>query len=267
MSSYPCEHCQRTFTSKSNLSRHQSRARYCLQARGMEIKYYTCQCSSRFTRKDDLHYHQKTCDFVKNHTPLPPQGTSTEDFMLKVIEDYKDMIKGLQKQITELSLRPTKVTNHTNVLNNLQPITDEDLRDQLENLTIDFILEGAKGFVDFADSYPFKDRVLCTDKARKKLRYKDEEGELVDDGGGHKLIQKFFQAISSRNEELISAEYSELQQKVEHIAKGCAHTSDLTGILSKATSLQTLLQQCKDAAEGKDNDLTQEFIKHYIKIL
>ena len=133
---------------------------------------------------------------------------------------------------------------------------------------MDFILEGAKGFADFANCYPFKDRVLCTDKSRKKLRYKDEDGEIINDGGGHKLMQRFFQAISTRNEELISAEYSILQQQVEHIStQGTASTSDLVGLLTKATRLQDILQQCKDAAEGKDNELTQDFIKHYVKKL
>nr|QBK87710.1 MAG: hypothetical protein LCMAC202_00460 [Marseillevirus LCMAC202] len=175
----------------------------------------------------------------------------------------------LKLQLAQFEKRSTTNVNNRNVVvNNLQPITDEDLQEQVENLTLDFILEGAKGFADFANSYPFKNRVLCTDRARKKLRYRDEAGEIIDDGGGHKLIQRFFQAIASRNEEIISAEYNVLQQEVEAIAQeGRAHTSDLTGLLSKATKLQDLLQQCRDAAEGKDNELTQEFIKHYIKIL
>jgi hypothetical protein len=188
------------------------------------------------------------------------------------IDAVEEKLSALQEQITKLMFNgapPTNVNNRNVVVNNLQPITEEQIQDHLEHLTLDFILEGAKGFADFANCYPFKDRVLCTDKSRRKLKFRDEEGgEIVEDGGGHKLIQKFFQAISTRNEELISAEYNLLQQEVEMIAQeGRAHTSDLTGLLSKATRLQDLLHQCKDAADGKDNELTQEFIKHYVKIL
>ena len=185
----------------------------------------------------------------------------------------EEKLSALQAQITELMTNNNNVNNNNNnnnrnVVNNLQPITEEQIQDHLEHLTLDFILKGAKGFADFANSYPFKNRVICTDKSRRKLKFRDEDGAVVDDGGGHKLSQKFFQAISTRNEEIITAEYTILQQQVATIAReGRGGTADLTGLLSKATRLQDLLQQCKDAAKGEDNELTQEFIKHYVKIL
>ena len=271
---HTCEHCQRMFKSKSSLNRHQKTTTKCLIKRGLEPAYFKCNCGKQYTRQHYLQLHQQTCsvDSPQNlrfenqgskeeDTTLIVANKSTEDFMLKVIDDYKDMIKDLQKQ---LSSKPTKVTNNNNnnVLNNLQPITDEELEEHADKLVLDFILEGAKGFAVFANGYSFKDRVLCTDKARQKLRYKDNDGELVEDSGGHKLVQRFFQAISSRNEEIINAEYSILQQKVE-----TTHISELTDLLTKSTKLQDILRQCKDAADGKDNELTQEFIKHYVKIL
>ncbi len=151
---------------------------------------------------------------------------------------------------------------------NLAPITDEEITDHLEHLTLNFIQEGAKGYADFANTYPFKDRLLCTDKARKKLRYKDGEGELIDDAGGLKLTQRFFQAIAPRNEELINAEYQALQQEVQQIADaGTGGTSNLTGLLTKATHLQELLVKCQQAARGEENEFTKEFVHHLSKML
>jgi hypothetical protein len=251
-----CDYCKNTFTTKAILARHQKRTLYCLELQGKanNIQHQCKYCSRIFARGSSMSRHMKSCPMVAT-----------------AIDAVEEKLSALQEQITTLMLNGTTSTNVNNrnvVVNNLQPITEEQIQDHLGHLTLDFILEGAKGFADFANSYPFKDRVLCTDKSRRKLKFRDEEGSLVDDGGGHKLIQKFFQAISPRNEELISAEYNILQRKVESIAQeGRAHTSDLTELLSKATRLQDLLHQCKDAAEGKDNDLTQEFIKHYIKIL
>ena len=248
-----CEYCSNSFTTNAILLRHQKRALYCLELQGKvsnTVEHQCNYCSRIFTRGSSLSRHMKCC----------PMASSA-------INAVEQKLLALQEQITNL-MPSSGVNNRNVVVNNLQPITDEDMQEQVGNLTLDFILEGAKGFADFANCYPFKDRVLCTDKSRKKLRYRDEDGEVINDGGGHKLIQRFFQAISTRNEELISAEYSILQQQVEHIStQGTASTSDLVGLLSKATRLQDILQQCKDAAKGKDNELTQEFIKHYVKKL
>ena len=258
MATVECEYCSAKFSRSADLLRHQRKTKYCLRKRGLLTNPVIIKCSycdTCFSRKDSLTRHlNNSCRSLHEKT------------YIKLLEQMNE----LKLEIAQMknNQATTNVNNRNVVVNNLQPITDEDIQEQIENLTLDFILEGAKGFADFANSYPFKDRVLCTDKSRKKLRYRDEDGELVEDGGGHKLIQKFFQAISTRNEELINAEYNILQQEVESIAhNGRAYTSDLTSLLSKATRLQDLLQQCKDAAEGKDNDLTHEFIKHYIKIL
>ena len=151
---------------------------------------------------------------------------------------------------------------------NLAPITDEEIQEHLEHLTLNFINDGAKGYASFANYYPFKDRVLCTDKARKKLRYRDNEGEVVEDGGGVKLAQRFFQAIAPRNEEIINAEYRALHKEVQQIANdGTAYQSDLTSLLTKASRLQDLLIKCRDAARGEENDLTKEFVNHLSKML
>lgn len=253
-----CEYCRNSFTTQAILLRHQRRALYCLelQGRAKPVDYQCTFCSRVFARSSGLSRHINTCK--------PRTCTTT-------INAVEAKLSALQDQITKLMMTSgtTNVNNNRNVVvNNLQPITEEHIQDHLEHLTLDFILDGAKGFATFANSYPFKDRVLCTDKSRRKLKFRNEDGALIEDGGGHKLVQKFFQAISYRNEELISAEYSILQSKVESIVKdGCAYTSDLTSLLSKATMLQDLLHQCKDAADGKDNELTQGFIKHYIQIL
>ena len=265
MDKYTCKHCKTTFTSKYTLARHQRRARYCLQRRGLETEDVTCKCGRSFGRKDDLQYHQKTCSRI-NATQVP---SNSEAVLLKVIEEYSDMVKEFQKQVAELSARPTNVTNNNNsnnVLNNLQPITDEDLQAHLVNLTIDFIQEGAKGYADFAGNYPFKDKILCTDRSRKKLRYRGPDGELTDDGRA--LAQRFFQAISERNTEVLNEAYSDLQHQLQDIvSRGRAGDEDVTGILTKATELQDILMRSQRAATGQDDNFAQEFLSHLAKRL
>jgi hypothetical protein len=180
------------------------------------------------------------------------------------------MVRDLQRQITELATnRPvaSQTNNNRNmVMNNLQPITDEDIQEALEHLTLNFIQEGAKGYADFAGNYPFKDKIMCTDKSRKKLKYKNEDGELTDDG--RSLAQRFFQAISERNTEILNQAYSDLHHEIQNIvASNRAGEVDVTGILTKATALQNILIKSQNAARGEDDEFAQEFLNHLSKML
>ena len=271
MTKYTCEHCKTTFTAQSSLSRHKRRARYCVQGRGLETKDQTCVCGKQFIRNDTLQRHKEICVIFNNgpQTSLQKETEANgEEFMLKFMEKYENMVKEFQKQITELSLRPTKITNNNsnnnNVLNNLQPITEEGIQEHLDSLTIDFIQEGGKGYADFAGNYPFKDKVLCTDRSRKKLRYRGPDGELTDNGRA--LVQRFFQAISERNTEILNRAYADLHHQMEDIvARGRAGDEDVTGILTRATELQDILLKSQEAARGQENELTKEFINHLTK--
>ena len=249
-----CKYCDKSFIKRGNLYKHQRTAKYCLEQQGKDLSAVVKQCSycsKKFTRDDAMIRHQNTCS-----ERIPKENDQNVQLF--------NMISQLQQTIQNMSNQGTRPV----VLNNLQPLTDEDIQEHLENLTIDFIQEGGKGYADFAGGYPFKDRLVCTDKSRKKIKYRDEHGEIVDDGGGIKITQRFFQAIGPRNEEIINAEYRALHEEVQDIAeKGTAHCTDLTGILTRSTKLQQLLLSCQEAARGKENDLTKEFINHLTKII
>ena len=252
---YKCKYCDSSFKNRCTLYKHQRTAKYCLKLQDViNKKIYLCTfCNKNFSRPDSLKRHKTTCTCREMHEQPVDQNTQLQD-----------MIADLQHTIQTMSTQGSRPV----VLNNLQPLTDEDLQEHLENLTIDFIQEGGKGYADFAGGYPFKDRLVCTDKSRKKIKYRDEHGEIIDDGGGIKITQRFFQAIAPRNEEIINAEYRALHEEVQDIAdKGTAHCTDLTGILTRSTKLQQLLSSCQEAARGQENDLTKEFINHLTKII
>ncbi len=272
MVDYTCEYCKSSFTTKYVLARHQRRASYCLQGRNLERDDYICSCGKHYSRNDVLQRHQKRCNVAKSSTQNSLQNDdkpNSEELLLKVIDKYGDMVKDLQKQISEITSRPSNQTNNNSrnvVLGNLQPITDEDLQEHLDHLTLNFIQNGAKGYASFAGEYPLKDKVLCTDRSRKKLQYKDAEGEITDDG--RVLAQRFFQAISERNTEILNQAYSDLHHEMQGIvAGGRAGDADVTGILTKATTLQDILIKSQNAARGEDDEFAQEFLSHLSKML
>nr|QBK87936.1 MAG: hypothetical protein LCMAC202_02970 [Marseillevirus LCMAC202] len=271
-----CEYCGAIFTQLYNLRKHQRSAKYCLQLRGGDSsEEYTCEyCKKGYGRKDALYKHQRICLHlqiqIENSKDVNEKVIETVDKKVAQVQNVQllELITQLQQTIAGMQQGGNTINRNNVVLQNMAPITDEDIQDHLEHLTLNFIQEGAKGYADFANSYPFKNRVLCTDKARKKLKYKDADGEVVEDGGGVKLAQKFFQAIAPRNEEIINIEYRALHEKVQQIAKdGTAYRADLTGLLTKASHLQELLIKCQEAARGEENDLTKEFVSHLSKML
>ena len=241
--------------------RHQKRAQYCLKLQGTpESQAYTCDCGKNFSRIDTLRRHKTKCE---------ESISGKEELLLKVIDKYGDMVKDLQQQIADLASKSNQTTNSNNrnmVMQNLQPITDEELQEHIEVLSLDFIQQGAKGYADFAGNYPLKDKVLCTDKARKKLKYKNEAGELTDDG--RTLAQRFFNAISERNTNILNNAYTKLQHELQGIvAENRAGEVDVTSILNKATALQDILIKSQNAARGQDDEFSQEFLTHLSKIL
>ena len=271
MPKYVCQYCNASFSRKNNLDKHQNNAQYCLVLQTNTEAEYECEyCSQSFTRKDSLTRHYKVCKMCVSQQTEDNAKTVAVENQNKML---LDLITRLQENIANFACGTAAVNNNNNrqvVLNNLQPITNEDIQEHLQQLTLNFIQEGAKGYANYANKYPFKNRVLCTDRARKKLKYKDGDGDgqVVEDGGGVKLAQKFFQAIAPRNEEIINTEYRALHEQVQQIVRdGTAYCTDLTGLLTKASNLQNLLIMCRDAAQGEENELTREFVNHLSRML
>lgn len=210
---------------------------------------YNCvYCDKAFTTKGNMKRHEALCsEKINNETKNQP--------------DVLEMIDELKKTID-------KNNKNTNIMGDLPPVTAELLKAHLEKLTLDFIQDGAKGYAIYASNYALKDCVICTDKSRKKLKFREENGNIVNDFGGVKITQLFFGSIKDKNKQLIDAEYNLLRQEVARIgAGGEAGEHDLTNVLERSTMLQTLLYQCNAAAEGKTNELTQAFVRHLTRAL
>ena len=82
------------------------------------------------------------------------------------------------------------------------PITKEWLLENVKFLTIDHILRGPDGYVDYFMSYPLKHRVEV-DYPNAVVKFKDSVGETIVDTGVIILTKLIFDSIRVRNEELI----------------------------------------------------------------
>lgn len=223
-----CIHCNKILSTKSSLNKHQKTAKYCLKIQGENIILYTCDiCDNTYSTKGNLNKH--TCKGVKTfeekYIELEKKYTESQienKILIQENKILKEDKKDLQKRYDKLSLkaisRPTTTTNSRTVqinqyIQNMDPISDQDLEDCCEHLTLEYHRKGVEGYAEFAADIPFKNKLACTDTARLKYMYKIVNGEIIADVGLRKLFVKFAKAIKDKSFKLCQQHYEVLSEK------------------------------------------------------
>ena len=251
-----CKYCKSTFKNNSNLIMHQKRAKYCLSIRNEENNSkFVCICSKTYTSKENLEYHQKKCKADEIETLKHTINKISEE-KNKQIEKLENTIKDLQNTIEKLAThaisRPTTSTiknTQINYIQQMKPVIDDELKDNAQNLTIDHILKGPEGYAQYALDYPLKDRVCCVDYARRKVKFKDPNGNVITDPEMSTLATKFFQSIKDKNKDLIIEYGTKLN---EHLGE---HLQDLIDILDIKSGVD-------NGADGSKTEFYHDFVKN-----
>jgi hypothetical protein len=95
------------------------------------------------------------------------------------------------------------VSEHEPKLEEIFPITQELLVENVKFLIIEHIIKGPEGYADYFTTYVVKDRVIVVDYLNPVVKFKDEVGETIMDCGAVILTKLFFDSIRDRNKELI----------------------------------------------------------------
>jgi hypothetical protein len=214
----------------------------------------------------------KNLELIKNQEKL-----ETQIIDLKETQDkYEKQIKELQDKLENIALKaiskPTTVNNSrvNQIINNLTPITTQHLTEHAQFLTLDHIKDGASGYAKYALEYPLKDKIICVDYARKKVKYKDEEGNLVDDPEMTKLAKKFFMAIETYNNNLLTNYNAEILQKMldvggdnNEMTQEEADKCILLGnaLFEEMVRVKSIKTDIEDIKKGNKPDLYYDFVK------
>ena len=91
----------------------------------------------------------------------------------------------------------------TSKVEEIFPITQEWLIENVKFLTIEHIVRGPEGYADYFMSYPLKDRLIVVDYANAIIKLKDSVGETIIDSGAVILTKLIFDSLRIRNKELI----------------------------------------------------------------
>jgi len=179
-----------------------------------------------------------------------------------------ELIKGKDMIIKELAekaianTKPTTITNNTNnttnIVNNLQIISEDHIKDQVKNLTLEHIKKGAIGYSEYFLEYPLKERIVCTDYARRKIKYKNENGEIVVDPEMTALSDLLFKSIKERNRELTVQYTNELTDKF----KTAKDPTQLSYFMEVAGKFSDQDIQVFKMFNGNKNDFFHDIIRN-----
>jgi len=116
-------------------------------------------------------------------------------------------LKHLQERYDKLAItavkRPTTTSTRTiqinNYIKNMDPLRLEDIQEAVPLLTLEQHSKGAEGYAEFALEFPFKNKIVCVDVARNKIKYKNDEGDVIEDIGFRKMMTKLCVSLKDRS--------------------------------------------------------------------
>jgi hypothetical protein len=280
-----CEFCNNDFKTISSLNYHKKTAKYCASIQNNKSESFLCNyCNKSLSTKQNLNAHIKNCKEYKleeNLKKIIIEKNVLNDkvlFLEQQLVMKDNQIKELQDKLENIAIkaaeRPTIQNNNNSrinqIINNLQPLKVDDFKEHTHHLTIDHIRNGASGYAKYALEYPLKDKIICVDYARRKVKYKDENGKLVNDPEMTKISQKFFNAIEDSNNELIKEYNKVVLEQLLRISEGNEEISEVeaekcveksNNLLDEMLRVKSMRSDIENIKKGNKPELLHDFVK------
>ena len=262
-----CPYCKNRFSNKSVLNNHIKTTKYCIKIQNKDNDFSKkCKgCCKVFTTKFNFERHVNNCNQIEyvneyknkiselnNNVNILNEKLNEKDILIK---DQRLQIEKLQDKLENIAIkasqRPTTTNNNKTQINNfiqsMEPITHDHLIEQSNNLTLEHIQKGASGYAEYALEYPLKDRVACVDFSRRKLKFKDKDGNLITDPEMIKLTPMFFDSIKNKSSEIV---YDQNKDDMDSF------------MFEEVAKLFNTNADVKNASSGIKSDFYHDFIKH-----
>lgn len=257
-----CQTCNKVFSSMSALGKHRRSALYCIAMRKQNEA--TRKQNEAVAKKDmeareiiDMRNRIRNLERECSKSQKIISQLQTElDCSHREIDRLEEILKESISRPTQTTIvngNPTTTNKIENTVNMLAPITQVYLEDQAQFLRKEHIQEGITGYARYALDYPLKNRVVCSDFSRRKVQYRDEQGNIVCDPQMIKLSQDLFKAIRTRNDELIREYTNDLVEMMKY-----DDSPMLTDLLTEMCALQ---REVRRLADGQNSEITPTFVK------
>ena len=233
-----CEICGKEFDRTNNLKRHQQSALCMVRRKDLDL----ARKDEELARKDeelarkDEELARRSVELVQETLKWTKERNAFEAVIKDVVKEVEhlqtvlgqkaDEINKLESRIckyeqtiADIARQPRTSTSTSTSTNkfvvNFPPLTTEHLQSNAQFLSMDHLKKGFQGYAEYALEFPLKGMVTCTDFSRRKVKYNNEEGDLVVDPDMKKLCTNLFSAIRSRNQELTNEYMTEMKEKAE----------------------------------------------------
>jgi hypothetical protein len=130
----------------------------------------------------------------------------------------------------------------------MEPLTEKDIKDNIDNLTLKHYSGGYEGYAEYALNFPFKNKIMCTDVSRDKIKYKNKDGHIVEDIGFKKMMIKLCKDLKDKSFNLSQEYYDKL-----------AETFTETELLN--SDFNEAYRAISRYAAGRDNKFCNKMIK------
>ena len=264
--SFECKYCNKKLSSQSSLNVHLKRAKYCINKRSEKNTNFQCNgCDKKYTSKQNLNIHMENCvmyqikltkeNYIKEINILNNKLEEKDIQLEEQKNQYEIKIQQLQDKLENIAIkavqRPTTTNMNKTQINNfiqkMEPISSEHMLEQAQNLTLEHIQKGASGYAEYALEYPLKERIACVDYSRRKMKFKDKDGNLITDPEMVKLAPMFFNSIKEKSSEIV---YSQNDPNMDSV------------MFEAVAKLFNMNADVKNGADGIKSEFYNDFIKH-----
>lgn len=258
-----CDNCEKQFSSKYTLKRHQglnncsSKCPSCqIICKSLSKHLLTCPIILQNKIKElEMQMQFKTSEFNALRVRCSQLEVDNERYMTQIMQLQTEMqrdIKELKSEVKKANKRQkqTQVINNFKI-ENLQILNTQDFSQFANRLTIEHILKGALGYAEYALNYPLSNKIVCTDFARRKLKYKTKKDEVKSDVNLNTLSKDLFSSINSRNKELI----------FEYARENIDSIEDPEEKMLAYSKLMNYISLIRDGSQGIQHDLYPDFVK------
>ena len=226
---HECLYCKKTFSTKSNLNRHNATSKKC---NNTKKNLFKCDfCKKEVTSKQMLTYHLKVCKEKE-------KSDIETEIVIKRDQKYTDLqlqINQLKKELEETKTRSVvantnntiNITNFDNSTHNygsiLTYMTPEVVKETFEkNYKLEDFFGAQKALAEFTTKNFLmgknKALYLCKDKARNRFSFTDEDKNEIEDLNAAiliKLVSKGFGVIKN----LYTKESAHLQGRLSRFER------------------------------------------------
>jgi len=221
-----CNFCSKKFTTKTNLTKHQTTTKNCLLIQGKietDVECPTCkkklvsQYFKQHKLKCDLEYQEylQKNEIIERYKVLEQKNKEIEKEIDKLkieLAEARATINLLDRQNERLHSSSTNITlklvekantvnntNHTNtVVINTNQLTNDVLRQCANTFHIDHA-HSINGIAKHLTS-SLEEHIICTDPSRNIFKYTNEKDEEIIDQNLEILLPQYLTAVKDRND-------------------------------------------------------------------